>query len=377
MPLTVPAFTLLAAKTGASGQEKLALAFVAAFVLAWFIYVVYALSRRGPDEPVGSEMVLAPNRKAYFDDDELETNRLDRALIFALFMLVIVAVGLPLYWLNEPTRQTGALRGFNNAAVKRGAGWFASATAPTSPESPVHFGCADCHGSSGQGGSVPFIVTDPAHPLIPPRTVTWQVPPLNTVLYRFASASTSDPNAALGTALDPLRTIIIYGRPGTPMPPWGVAGGGAMNDQMINDLLAYITSIQLKPDAATKDWEARAKETAQKENVTYPSGDPLADGKVLFDTNCARCHTAGYSFGEPSVQGGGGQFAPNITNGSEKRQFPDIQSQINFVSDGVAFGKGYGQGGIATIAGGGMPHFGGYLSQAEIKMIVEYERSLP
>ncbi len=89
-----------------------------------------------------------------------------------------------------------------------------------------------------------------------------------------------------------------------------------------------------------------------------------------------RIHTAGYSYGEPEVPGGGGAYAPNITNGSEIRQFPNEADQVTFVQQGVDPGKGYGQGGIMTDYGGGMPHFGGYLSIQEIQEIVDYERSL-
>ena len=44
-----------------------------------------------------------------------------------------------------------------------------------------------------------------------------------------------------------VTTIITYGRPGTPMQAWGVAGGGPKNDQSIQDLVAFLRTIQLKP----------------------------------------------------------------------------------------------------------------------------------
>jgi mono/diheme cytochrome c family protein len=227
------------------------------------------------------------------------------------------------------------------------------------------------------GGATKFVLTDPAHPNLPPRTVQWSVPPLNTVLLRFSSSSTPpDPNAPIGTALDAVRTIIVYGRAGTPMPAWGLAGGGALDDQQINDLVAYIQSIQLTPQQATKDWQQRAEQTARAEGKLDANGNPIVDGQVLFDTNCARCHTKGYSYGEPETPGGGGQYAPNITGGDEVRQFPNLADQVAFVTKGVDFGQLYGTGGIGQTAGGGMPHFGAYLSQQEITEIVDYERSL-
>jgi mono/diheme cytochrome c family protein len=346
------------------------------FLLAWLGYVVFAVFlRKDEAEPVGSEMELAPNRKPYFDDDELESRRLDRALKFALGMLFVIAVGLPFYWLMEPGRQTGAARGFDNAAADAGASLFASASAPTSGAHPIHFGCADCHGGmAATGGAKNFVLTDPAHPELPPRTVAWSVPPLNTVLSRFAYDKTF--TRTEGVPLDAVRTIIVYGRAGTPMPAWGLAGGGPMNDQQIDDLVAYIARIQLTPTQAAADWATRAQQTAVKEHHVDAQGNPIVDGQILFDTNCARCHTKGYSYGEPQTPGGGGQFAPNLTGGSEIRQFPSMKDQIDFVTTGVDFGKGYGTGGIGQTAGGGMPHFGAYLNQDQITQIVQYERSL-
>ena len=68
------------------------------------------------------EIELAPNRKPYLSDEELETTKLNRTLRWALVLLVIVAVGLPLYWLNEPGRMDGAEATFQDAFVSRGRG---------------------------------------------------------------------------------------------------------------------------------------------------------------------------------------------------------------------------------------------------------------
>ncbi|HEY2429435.1 MAG TPA: cytochrome c, partial [Acidimicrobiales bacterium] len=266
-----------------------------------------------------------------------------------------------------------ALNGFNQRAIERGAGLFESAKAPSTPTSPIHFGCADCHGSKGAGGSTTFVVSNPARPDLPPQQVTWQAPPLNSVFLRFKEDDVNNP------PVQEIRQIIVYGRAGTPMPAWGINGGGPMDDQQISDLLAYIKSIQLTPAQAKQDWANRASQTAASEGIAWPTLDPMVAGKVLFDTNCARCHTKGYSYGQPQAPGGGGQYAPNITNGSELRQFPNESgqnSQIDFVTTGVDPGKGYGTGGIMTDYGGGMPHFGAYLTPQEIKEIVDYERSL-
>ena len=376
----------LAAKKGAiSGQQTVGALIIAAVVLAFAGYVITTIIRRDPGEPPGSEIELAPNRKPYYDDEVLEGPRLDRALLICLGMLMLIAIALPLYWLREPGRESNAERGFNNNAIKRGSCWFEATTTPVEEScrqvgALVHFGCAGCHGTTGQGGQATFVVSDPAHPETPPRQVTWSAPPLNTVMYRFTENDNASP------PIQEVRQIIVYGRAGTPMPPWGINGGGALDAQQISDLLAYIQSIQLTPAQAKDFWDQKAAQTASAEGSVDANGNPIITGKVLFDTNCARCHTQGYSYGDPGVSGGGGQYGPNLTGGSEIRQFPSASDQVAFVAQGVDPGKGYGTGGIMTDYGGGMPHFGtsniqgktypGYLTLQEITQIVDYERSL-
>jgi mono/diheme cytochrome c family protein len=106
------------------------------------------------------------------------------------------------------------------------------------------------------------------------------------------------------------------------------------------------------------------------------------DGAALFDAFCARCHTKGWSYGEPDVQGGGA-LGPNLTNGDTLRQFPDLQSMLDFITSGSQFEKPYGVRGVGTSR---MPGFGdrgegdlkvtGQLTEAQIRAIVEYERTL-
>lgn len=357
----------LAAKAGLSGQQVVAAAILGVLFVGWALYIMLSILRRDPGEPMGSEVELAPNRKPYYNDDALEGPKLDRVLLICLGLLMICALWFPFYWMRETGREAKALNGFNHRAAERGSGLFSSAKLPAIPQSPtssgIRFGCADCHGSSGQGGSATIVINDPTVTKGgPPVQVSWSAPPLNTVTYRFTDQE--------------ILKIITYGRAGTPMPAWGVAGGGPMSDQQLSDLITYIHSIQLTPDQAKKFWADKAKETAAAEGVTFPNADPLVNGRLLFDTNCARCHTKGYSYGMPQRTGGGGQFGPNITNGSELRQFPLASDQVTFVTQGVDPGKGYGTGGIMSDYGGGMPHFGGYLSQQEITEIVDFERSL-
>ena len=60
-------------------------------------------------------------------------------------------------------------------------------------------------------------------------------------------------------------------------------------------------------------------------------------GEALFNLelnsgaySCARCHTPGWSYGNPQ-QSGGGAMGPNLTNGSTVRQFPNAADHVDFV----------------------------------------------
>jgi mono/diheme cytochrome c family protein len=330
---------------------------VVSLVIGWFIYIVVQV-RRPDAPPPGSEIELAPNRRPYFDDDELEGPKLERALGWALVLLIITALGLPLYWAREPGRQKQHLVGFDKRAANRGEILFQAADSPIPAGNVGHFGCAGCHGSVGQGGAANFSVADPLDPKKPARQVKWNAPALNTVALRYTD--------------DQIRAVLVYGRLNTPMPPWGVLGGGPMNDQQITDLVHYLHKLSLTSKQAQAEAVAAFGET---------------DGAKLFDGFCARCHTTGWSYGQPSLTGGGA-FGPNLTGGETARQFPAPAAHLDFISNGAVvdpalldqpakpYGKAYGQRGVMGYDGGGMPFFGRMLTAKQIQAIVDYERSL-
>jgi mono/diheme cytochrome c family protein len=328
-----------------SQQQRVGLAVVVFMIIGWVIYLLS--SARRTYEP-GVELTTAPNRKPYFDDEGMEGRRLTKYLWWAFALLAISAVGLPIYWVREPFRQKGAgldrgVRYFDEESVARGSRYFqASPGDPPTPREP-HYGCETCHGKKGIGGVASFTLTDPANPDALPQQVQWTAPPLNTVMLRFRP--------------EEVLFILTYGRAGTPMPPWGVNGGGALNDQQLQDLIAYLDSIKLKPE------DVKAANLQQ-----YGS----TDGAALFEAFCARCHTQGYSYGQPSVMGGGA-YGPDLTGGATLRQFPTVDQQITWVSETVPIGKQYGQRGISS---GRMPFFGDMLTEDQIRAIVSYERTL-
>lgn len=360
------------------------------------------------------------NLTPFYDDDTLEDAHLTRVLRWALVFSTIVAVVLPLYWVLEPNRQDQEAAGFDDRAIERGATLFANSSMPAY-DSAKSLLCADCHGADGGGGAAPFVLTPEAqgNANANPVQESWVAPSLNDVTYRF----TEDPTAGW----QQITQVITYGRPGTPMPAWGVAGGGPKNTQAVSDLVAYLQSIQVTPAKARaqaakkiKDFKAFAKgqtktardalATAQEKLATAvtPAQKELYQGKVdaaqegitrsqefatqvakmsegelLFDTQCARCHTKGWSTLEPSngfvpMPGltGGGAFGPNLRDGSTTSQFPGdtgTQKQYDWVATGVEPNKGYGVRGISS---GRMPHFGQILTKRQIEAVIEFERSL-
>ncbi len=174
--------------------------------ITWLgILLVAALRNRGPEE-------VAPNLQPGFDDQYLETRRLEKGQKVAIAASAFLTIALPLYFLAEPNRQAGFTEQFSEESISRG-------------EAIVEeFGCFACHGPLGAGGSASFVE---------PRTgvaVQWAAPRLDDVFYRYSE--------------DEVNYWITFGRANTPMPAWGLEGGGAMNEHQIQDIVNYLKTIQ-------------------------------------------------------------------------------------------------------------------------------------
>jgi mono/diheme cytochrome c family protein len=269
----------------------------------------------------------------------------------------------------EPSRQAGA----REAADRQLAGWGAELFAPTADGG---FNCAGCHGGmSATGGNAPFAITDPATGEV--RSVSWTAPALNTVLYRFSP--------------EEVGYIITYGRPGTPMSAWGLEGGGPLNAQQVESLIAYIQSIQVEregcsdeeagdPNCPTGHLPAETQDNIEQQaREAVEAGTYDSYGEALFNLglsggafSCARCHTSGWSYGDPQESGQGG-LGPNITGGAESAHFPNRDELVEFITNGSENGVGYGEQGQGS---GKMPAFGAMLTDEQISAIVDYVRGL-
>jgi mono/diheme cytochrome c family protein len=460
--------------------------------VAFAALIVYIIVATLSPKRASKEIEATPaNQTPFLRDEDLEGRRLERVQGWALLFAAVIAIALPIYWLREPTRQKQSVQYFDKNAAARGAVLFAS---PGTPDyaAATSKQCANCHGEHGQGGTATTRINGVA--------VGWKAPPLNSELERFREdPSCSDPpEERPSDAVCEVTDIITYGRPGSPMQGWGVAGGGPLNAQSISDLVAFIRSIQLTPaqiqaqenqalaavrstdpntscpefatcpavevaaarkkldtdtkvlnDARTALLKALAQPATTSDDTQLKSqceniekqlpADPtkvkepiktqaaacgtytnaldtvqsdqaaldwsltwqknranVSDGQLLFEINCARCHTAGWSVFDPTkapteVDGvkilgppGGGGGGPagsgsgfNLRDGGVQRRFGSdadggFDKQVAFVSQGSLPFTAYGIGGIGS---GRMPGFQNMLTADQIKEIVRFERS--
>ncbi|MEC7923856.1 MAG: c-type cytochrome [Actinomycetota bacterium] len=414
----------------ASTQRTIGLVIAITVATVFAVYVLFNLSK-GRKE-IGAEIELAPNRKPYFDDDTLETRRLDLALAGGVAMLIIIALALPLYWLGEP----GRMQGFDEFTESQ----FASRGGEAYEEL-----CAQCHGAGGVGGQAAYTVLDEQGRYI--ASVNWTAPALNNILYRFS--------------IDEVTHILNYGRPQSPMPAWGAPGGGPLTSQQLETIVEYLSVIQLTPEQMADEVQMGLRESVLKEvRDQYPEAseselqntlnllyaglgnaiveqsaiqqDPDADVEDIEEANtaveqllddylielattnaqkyggylfnnpagagsyaCARCHTAGSSWNaneileansslvgliESEISGNGG-FGPSLIG--VESQFTSASSQSQFISQGCEANLQYGMNGVCEPSGQ-MPGFGhnatdlegSMLSLDQIDAIVEYERAL-
>ncbi len=203
------------------------------------LMLVSALRNRGGEEQV------APNLKPGIDDQQLETKRLEGGQKAAIAFSAFLAISLPLYFLGETNRQEGFVEEFSEASIERGSHLV------------EEFGCYTCHGPLGVGGSAPYVEKRSG------VTVSWEAPSINDVFYRYDA--------------DEITYWLVYGRGNTPMPAWGLAGGGPMNDKQIEDVVNYLSTIQI-PQQEVVD-QAVAKIDSQLQRLE--TADPTVQAAII------------------------------------------------------------------------------------------------
>lgn len=202
-------------------------------------------------------------------DEELERNVLERYLMWSAVFAVFMAIWLPAYWLREPIRLSDKRAQILDQEIN------AATSGNTGGHKLFQDFCASCHGPGGEGAITPFFIDG--------KAVRYPEPPLKYVYSRYQKAGRNEEEI---TQL--INDAINRGRPGTPMPTWGIAFGGPFISHQVDTIVRYIRSIQ---------------EPFEEAKTT--------DGEELFALNCAQCHGpdgSGTIAGNP-VQGG---IGPNL-----------------------------------------------------------------
>ena len=286
---------------------------LAALLIVGFAIAVALNMRRGRKE-VGSEIELAANRKPYYDDDTLETRKLDRTLQLGLLTLIVIAVALPLYWLAEPGRQDDRIAGWNETFIKRGETLYNEGA-----------NCAACHGPGRHRRRGEL------HDHRAQRRFR--------LVGELAGAGAQHRAVSLlarrGALHHQLRARFLAHA--------GVGLRWAAVRSPTNRSTTSSTTCRASscPRAtARKRCSRRSIETCAPDDAgkcTVAGGKFATLGEAIFNMglydkfaagaySCGRCHTKGWSYGEPQVPGGGA-FGPNLTGGSELRQFPAKEQQ--------------------------------------------------
>ena len=161
---------------------------------------------------------IPPSRRPGPTDEALEGPVLERYQAWGLIFTAFLAIFLPVLYLREPTRQTSAAEHELDLSRERGHDTFEQF-------------CSRCHGADAHGGTVKRFKTPGKADAAP---TDYPAPNLTKIYERHPGQKVADVAS----------TTINNGRPGTPMPAWGVRNNGPMNDQQISDLVNFLLSIQ-------------------------------------------------------------------------------------------------------------------------------------
>jgi mono/diheme cytochrome c family protein len=185
--------------------------------IAWLALLgVSAVRNRGSEE-------VSPNLKPGLTNAEVETTRLEAGQKAAIAFSALLAISLPLYFLGELDRQEAFVDEFAGESIARG------------EHIVEEFACFSCHGPEGAGGSARFVEQRSG------VTVQWEAPSLNDIFLRYDE--------------DEVNYWVTFGRGNTPMPPWGVPGGGPLNELQVVDVVNYLKTIQVPQAAALEELE--------------------------------------------------------------------------------------------------------------------------
>ena len=327
---------------------------VAAVVLGpaailWMIFWSRQNKARKPAALLG----IPANMRPGASDEKLEGPRLERVQLGGVLSLLILVPFVVFYWLPERERQEAFQERFDHGAVERGELIYAAPPDLEEDVSAVRFkelekevslgqACINCHGSEGEGGLANPAFKDP----YTGYAVAYSAPPLNNVFSRWDE--------------EVVRFTIERGRPGTPMPTWGVDFGGSMTPLMVDDVIAYLKSIQVEPEEVSEDCKKPSEE------------DRLTCGQEIFEIRCAVCHGPEASGKESRGTEQEPWFQGMALWEGDVRHLTEAQHYFTIVNGRrFAFMPAFGE-----APAQGIPIPPNPLTDEQIEAVMEYERSL-
>ena len=278
------------------------------FGIAYFI--VGPGKRRGPKRHADIPLAMRP----YHSDEELETTGIERAMAWGVALAVFSALFLPIYWLIEPTRINQAVDEFYEQDVAEGREEYQNA-------------CAACHGTNLEGGSA-------AHP-DEEVDAPWPAPALDNIEARYRDIEIVD------DVHEYIVNAITYGRPGTPMPAFSVAQGGSLSDNQIEQIAAYILSVQTGEVPEAEEFVGRS-------------------GEDVFKNSCAQCHG-------PNAEGGVGPQLINVFerygwSGEDDDTLQPARDHVEYVV----------RNGVYIVGQASMPSFEQQLTDDAIEAVIDH-----
>lgn len=258
--------------------------------------------------------------RPYHSDEELETTGLERAMSWGVALSLFVAVFIPLYWVVEPDRIDNKQDEFYLEDIALGRSLYAA-------------NCTACHGANLGGGVAP-------HP-DPTVDAPWPAPALDNIVARYSESN------VVSDIEQFIQQTLFQGRPGTPMPAWGSAYAGPMNDQQIEAITTYILSVQ-------------TGELPQVDAQAFVG----QSGKDIYDGNCASCHGL-------EAQG---RVGPNLRimfdqfgwSGQDDETLVGARNSIRYVLES----------GLYVPTGAIMPSFADTLTDDAVEELLDYLESI-
>ena len=318
--------------------------------ILWGLFLSRSRTARRPSSALGIPMAMRPGQP----DENLEGKRLERVMVGGFIFAAASALFIVAYWLPEAQRQEAFQERFDEESVARGKLIYSAAPPLEEDISAAKFkeeeraialgqSCVSCHAAEGAGGPVLNGFIDP----VTGKRVEYIAPPLNNVFTRWDD--------------EVVKFTIERGRPGTPMPAWGVLYGGSMTDQMINDVMNWIRTLP-------GNQEAPGGIPADCEDPDPTGGEnTLSCGKAIFEARCAVCHG-------PKGEGKDTDtYHQGMALWKGKVHHLDIGQHKFTVINGrrFAFMPAFGE---APEQGIPVPPYP--LTDSQINAVVEYERSL-